>query len=106
VLRERPRGTPAPAAPAGAALADPDEPRPLEFKEGSRALFLGAEHYGCTATVLPDRNRSIGAAGQASLPPAARRYCVRVQPLPPGADNAARAAKRVMLQHQVRARCL
>lgn len=99
VLRERPRGT-LPASSQQAA-ADLDDPQPVEFKDGARVVFLGHDNYGCVGTVVPDRNKSIG-RGAAKVPPASRRYCLRVQPLPPGAENAVRVAKRIMQQYQVR----
>ena len=56
VLRQRPRPPPG--------FHDPDAPRALELQEGARALFLGADHYGCPATVIADPGRGLGADGR------------------------------------------
>jgi hypothetical protein len=77
-----------------------DDPQAVEFKEGLRAVFLGHDNYGCVGTIVPDRNKTIG-KGASKVPAASRRYCLRVQPLAPGAENAARVAKRIMQQYQV-----
>lgn len=91
VLRERPRAAPG--------LRDPTEPAPLALCEGSRALFLGQDHYGCIATVLADPGRGVGRDGQ-RLPAghAGSGYTVRVAAVARDAGGAARLAKRLVQQ--------
>ncbi len=72
VLRERPR--------AGPGQRELDEPVPLHLPEGSRALFLAADQYGCVATVLPDAGRGVGRDGKrVANAESAGTYCIRVQ---------------------------
>ena len=38
-------------------------PPQVDIKEGMRVVFLGKQHYGCTATVLPDLGKGLDKAG-------------------------------------------
>lgn len=74
---------------------DPDKPKTLEFKEGSKAVFLGAGHAGCLATVIPDP--ALRGINKRAPSTPVRTYCVRVQPSTEDA-NAAAMVKNVVRQ--------
>ncbi|KIY96312.1 5'-3' exoribonuclease 1 [Monoraphidium neglectum] len=98
VLRQRPR------PPAG--FHDPDEPRPIDLQEGVRVLFLGQEHYGCVATLLPDPGRGVDAHGRRLLGLSAggapgARACVRVAPARHDAAGAAKRGRQVVREYPI-----
>jgi hypothetical protein len=66
VLQSRPRPPPG--------FSDPDAAKPLVLQPGSKVLWVGANYFGCVATVLADPSAKITgkAASQGT-------YYVRVQ---------------------------
>lgn len=67
MLQSRPRPPPG--------FSDPDAAKPLVLQPGSKAVWVGANYFGCVATVLADPSAKItgkGATSQGS-------YYVRVQ---------------------------
>jgi hypothetical protein len=66
-----------------------------------RVLFLGADHYGCSATVLPDPGRGLGADGKRLPGAPGSRACVRVVPARHDAAGAVKRAKQVVKDYPI-----
>lgn len=67
VLQSRPKPPPG--------FADPDAPQTLSLQPGSKAIWLGANYFGCLGTVIADPAAKV--AGRQS----SNGYVFRVQPV-------------------------
>lgn len=99
VLRKRPRSE--------LTTRDPDAPPEFDLQDGARCLFVGSNHYGCVAVVLPAPGPPVAKAAEGAAPAAGagprRSYVIRVQPVSAAgsAEAYAKRAKGIVARYQV-----